>query len=1802
MKAKTFNTILFLLFSFILARTSQAQLSGTYTVGGSSPNFPTLDSAFNFMEKNGISGNVNLKVRNGRYALRTTIDSIKGASASQKIKVGPDPNNTSPVVFWNKNTTTQSNYLMNIRMGYLEFDSVEFSIDSTSTYGKIIEITRKCNSVVFDGCKFYGLDIKVFSSNFDIISDGNTVYVSNLKIKNCVFYNGSMQISHLGNSSFYEMGAEITNNVFLRFYTAAVTLAWQKSPLVKNNYIRSVNKNNNCQGINFGSCDSVTVINNQVYLHGGTSQGILITNNNGSAKAPNLIANNFISFYDSSNSGNSTGLIVTEGLYNYIFFNTVLNSSKSSSSKCVNLIYTGSGKNCNFKNNNLIHTGAGYAIYLSSMTGISTMDYNNYYSAGSYLGYLNTSSITNLAALKTATSKNANSISSNTGFNNNLNLRTNSRDINGSGTPIPGIKVDFDDDTRNPVSPDIGADEYNPFSIDAALLSVGNDYCMGTQNVSVTLQNAAPTTIKSIKINWQISVNGSSYTTQTPATMTGSLKYLKDSVIVIGTYNFNKGSVYRIRAWISEPNNGTDEEPKNDTLITSLIKTKIKGTYSIGGSSPDYPSIDSAFRALSAVGVCGPVRLNLRSGTYREYIAIYNIPGASLTNTITLGPDPSSSSMPIITASSTAWNNNWVINFRGTSHVSIDSIGIINTGTSYGRVIVFTGINNHITLLADSISAASVNTTSGELSVISDMTPKNQNNFLTIQNCKILNGSAGIQIYMYDDSPPGIGNRILNNRIENFYVTGVDFYNQVNSQLSFNYIKDKATHNSAGGMNIYNHDTCQVIGNQVYIGGSYAPRGIYLINCNGSSRKPTICANNVISLYHPTISGRAVGLAAVEGSFNKIVHNSINLMNGDYTSIAMGVTYSSGDSAEVYNNTSANMGKGYAWSSDNAQGIRISDHNNLYSKSSPDLAYFGRGVKDLDALRKLSGMESNSVSRDPKYTGAYDLRPKQTALKEAGKPLSYIQNDIANVKRDSMFPDIGAYQFTPTDNDLSVIKLISDSITPCGNDSVSYRVIIENSGYAAQTNFDIRFEVKFFSSLYYQSTFNYKDTLQRLKHDTITFGPFRTSFGGNFSVKALTKLSNDYDRRNDTMFSAFSLIAIIDPPDIKADTVCSGATSKLSIPSSAYLHTWYSSSTAPKPIKVGDTLTVSANKDARYYVAKRSAYYGQGKFTTYKTPCNYGSPGGIMFDITPSVPLRIDSLSTMFLNTGTQKVRIYIKKGSYKGYPLKPSAWQLFDSAICNPWHTSVAATIILTKKLEFDKDSTYSIYLNYSAGSNSGTSCSCPNPHIKINDGWGLYGLFYDARNIVGYTGTIYYSHSYCESKRTPYDVKVSKPTVSLRPDTSYCSLEGIKLTVNAPPGFKSYLWSDGSTKQSLTVTKAGLYDIKVKDKFGCTATDDFNIIEYKSPIVSIGNDTSYCQGKGINYSLNASNGFKSYSWNTGANNQSITVDTAGIYTVTVSDNKGCNGKDSLVVTENADPVINIGNDTVFCSRDGFIKTLDPGSQFSKYLWSTSDVSQTITVKKAGIYSVKVSDTDGCEGSDLIYIFERQNPEVSLGGDTAYCAQDGISKRLRAGKGFDEYRWSTGDSTESLQIKQKGTYWVKVGLQGCYDFDTIQIFENLNPVVDLGMDRVVESNKPISELLDAGAGYSKYLWSTLEKSQTIVATENKTYWVRVNDNKGCTGSDTIEIKIKTPIGINILKQSGIMVYPNPATDVLNIESENMPITYVSLMDIQGRIILSKKMKGLKITISTSELSGGNYILKIHNETTVKTVKIHIAK
>jgi len=157
--------------------------------------------------------------------------------------------------------------------------------------------------------------------------------------------------------------------------------------------------------------------------------------------------------------------------------------------------------------------------------------------------------------------------------------------------------------------------------------------------------------------------------------------------------------------------------------------------------------------------------------------------------------------------------------------------------------------------------------------------------------------------------------------------------------------------------------------------------------------------------------------------------------------------------------------------------------------------------------------------------------------------------------------------------------------------------------------------------------------------------------------------------------------------------------------------------------------------------------------------------------------------------------------------------------------------------------------------------------------------------------------------------------------------------------------------------------------------------ILYVKNASINLGNDTVLCAGQ--NLILDAGSGFDTYFWNTTASTQTISIDTSGIYIVTVT--KGsCIQSDTIQVTFNPIPIINLGNDTTIC--DGDYLRLDAGTGFMTYNWSTGDTTQIIDVFAAGSYTVVVTDMFGCSGNDNISVSTLSyNASIDYVGDLCY-------------------------------------------------------------------------------------------------------------------------------------------------------------------------------------------------------------------------
>ncbi|MBI3258395.1 MAG: hypothetical protein HYZ54_02775 [Ignavibacteriae bacterium] len=120
-------------------------------------------------------------------------------------------------------------------------------------------------------------------------------------------------------------------------------------------------------------------------------------------------------------------------------------------------------------------------------------------------------------------------------------------------------------------------------------------------------------------------------------------------------------------------------------------------------------------------------------------------------------------------------------------------------------------------------------------------------------------------------------------------------------------------------------------------------------------------------------------------------------------------------------------------------------------------------------------------------------------------------------------------------------------------------------------------------------------------------------------------------------------------------------------------------------------------------------------------------------------------------------------------------------------------------------------------------------------------------------------------------------------------------------------------------------------------------------------------------------------------------------------------------------------GGKTSICDGDSVQLTAKAG--FNSYRWSTGATSQSIFVKQSGNYSVVGTDGSGCSGSSpvtTITVATRKIPTIK--GDIAdSTACEGKPITLDIGFGFTAYKikWSTGDTTRKIIVKNAGEYTV---------------------------------------------------------------------------------------------------------------------------------------------------------------------------------
>lgn len=288
--------------------------------------------------------------------------------------------------------------------------------------------------------------------------------------------------------------------------------------------------------------------------------------------------------------------------------------------------------------------------------------------------------------------------------------------------------------------------------------------------------------------------------------------------------------------------------------------------------------------------------------------------------------------------------------------------------------------------------------------------------------------------------------------------------------------------------------------------------------------------------------------------------------------------------------------------------------------------------------------------------------------------------------------------------------------------------------------------------------------------------------------------------------------------------------------------------------------------------------------------------------------------------------------------------------------------------------------------------------------------------------------------------------PPINLGNDTIFC--DGTLMLDAGLYGGASYRWQNGSRGRQQLVTQSGKYFVTATNECN-SQSDTINVLITGPPVLVLGTEIRICQGNTI--VLNAQNPGSHYLWNNGDSSQTLNVDTAGVFWVTITNDCGSLVDTVEVIVEHPLLNLDLGNDTIICLGDSLV--LSTGYTNTNTFWQNGSTDDTFTVHSTGQYWVTVTNTCG-QWTDSIYVEVQGIPVFDI-EDTVICAIGG-EVRIEGPEGMQQYAWSEGSNSQDILISSAGTYWLTV-TNHCFSYtDTFRLDPEYPIDINLGPDTAI--------------------------------------------------------------------------------------------------------------------------------------------------
>ena len=561
------------------------------------------------------------------------------------------------------------------------------------------------------------------------------------------------------------------------------------------------------------------------------------------------------------------------------------------------------------------------------------------------------------------------------------------------------------------------------------------------------------------------------------------------------------------------------------------------------------------------------------------------------------------------------------------------------------------------------------------------------------------------------------------------------------------------------------------------------------------------------------------------------------------------------------------------------------------------------------------------------------------------------------------------------------------------------------------------------------------------------------------------------------------------------------------------------------------------------------------------------------------------------------------------------------------------------------------------SVSSYAGTAGNCSNSYsgkasITVTNGTLAYDFTWTGGNIsnsvVHYNTsgkdsiTGYVAGSYtviikdtngCTTSKTIQIPQASSPTISTNTTQIACMGQSTGKINAAPSGGTppyTYLWSanaTGNTNSTISNLAAGVYTLTVTDAGGCWSTTTAIIIQPTGTAlgVSLSPYPSTCGLNNGSISVAATGGVGAYtySWSNGQTGNIAAGLLSNTYTVTVTDNNSCTVASTALVPPSSGPTLILVPKSATCGKEnGSISTsTSGGTQPYSYYWSNKMVVPDPTNLSVGIYTVTVSDANGCSFSSSTQIDSVPVPGVVIQVLTNVSCNGGSNGSLTAlvfnGTSPYTYSWSgISNSNNTSAIANNltaGTYTVAVtDANTC----TITVSANISQPEKLtakftGSTNLLSGcNGNLSAEASGGTSPYTYSWSNYYNIPVVTNVCPGNYAVTVTDAGGCTAISNASLKLDsvnfptpTPLVIymNLTDASGPAVCDGTANPFVTGGTPPYQFLYSDQLITQTHQGLCPGVYSLKVTDYKGQKDSVSFVISSPKTTYVDSSKKNIA-